>query len=127
MIEKKFLYSKKMVSYNGNIERKTHNSNPPSDITDDNIDGRIDKFADVINTSRTYRIPLRYLCNLGKINFTVKIDFKIRCNLETDMKKLLETKKSNSDRRARRANKFHKSHLYPVQTISFDKKFQAVS
>ena len=92
MIEKNFLYSKKMVSYNGNIDRRTHNSNTPADITDYNIDDRIDKFSDVISTNM-YRIPLRYFCNLGNISFLVKIDFEIRCNLEMDMKKLFETPK----------------------------------
>ena len=126
MIEKNFLYSKKTVSYNGNIDRRTHINKDPRDITDDNIDDRIDKFADVINTSRMYRTPLRYFCDLGKNNFLVKIDFKIRCNLDADMKKLFETKTSNNNRRERCANNFHKSSIYPVRTSSFNKKFQAL-
>ena len=40
-----------------------------------------------------YRIPLKYFCDLGKINFPTKIDLKIKCTLETEMKKLFETKK----------------------------------
>ena len=82
VIEKNFLHSKKTASYNGNINRRTHNGNTLRDIIDDNIDDRIDKFTNVINTSRMYRIPLRYFCDLGKINFPVKINFEIRCNLE---------------------------------------------
>lgn len=87
------MYRKNKVSYNRNIDRWTYDSNTPRDITDDNIDDRIEKFANVINTSRTNRIPLRYFCDLGKINFPVKTDFKITCNLETDMKKLFESNK----------------------------------
>ena len=86
-IEKNFLYSKKMVSYNRNTDRRPHNTDTPRDITDENIDDRIDKFAYVINIERTYRIPWRSFCDLGKISSLVKIDFKIRCSLETDMKK----------------------------------------
>ena len=82
VIEKNFLHSKKTASYKGNINRRTHNGNTLRDIIDDNIDDRIDKFTNVINTSRMYRIPLRYFCDLGKINFLVKINFEIRCNLE---------------------------------------------
>ena len=85
--------SKKKVSYKRNIYRRTHNSNTPVDITDDNIDDRIHKFADVINTEKIYQIPSRYFCDIGKINFPVKIDFKIKCNLATEMKKLFESKK----------------------------------
>ena len=31
--------------------------------------------------------------DLGKINFLLKIDFRIKCHLETDVKKLFESKK----------------------------------
>ena len=68
-------------------------SNTPREINDDSIDDRIDKFVGIINTNRMYRIPLRYFCGLGKINLRVKIDCKMRRNLETDMKKLFEIKK----------------------------------
>ena len=40
-----------------------------------------------------YRIPLKYFCGLGKINFPTKFDLKIKCTLETEMKKLFESKK----------------------------------
>ena len=36
-----------------------------------------------------YRIPLRYLHDLGKINSPVKIDLKIHSALETEMIKLI--------------------------------------
>ena len=119
------MQSKKTGSYNRNIDRWTHDSNNPRDITDDNIDDRIDKFSNVINTSRTYKIPLRYFCDLGKISFPVRINFKIRCNLEIDIKNLFEiNKKNNSHRRVRRVNNFPKSCIYSVQTISLAKNFK---
>ena len=40
-----------------------------------------------------YRIPLKYLCDLGKINFPTKIDLKIRCTMQTNMTQLFESKK----------------------------------
>ena len=62
--------------------------------TDDNLDDRVAKFATQIKGKYFYRIPLRYICNIGKINFPTKIDMKIRFTLETDTKKLFESKKS---------------------------------
>ena len=41
-----------------------------------------------------YRIPLKYICGLGKINFPTKIDMKICLKLERDMKKLFESDKN---------------------------------
>ena len=35
---------------------------------------------------------LRYFTDLGKINFPLKIDFRIKFHLETDMKRLSELK-----------------------------------
>ena len=92
-IQKHFLCSKKSVVYPDNVDRRVHNSNDPNDITDDNIDDRIAKFANQLSSKFVYRIPIRYFCDLGKINFPVKIDMKIRCTLETEMKNLFESKK----------------------------------
>ena len=38
-----------------------------------------------------YRIPLRYFTDLGKIKFPLKIDFRKKCRLETEIKILLES------------------------------------
>ena len=40
-----------------------------------------------------YRILLRSFTDLVKINFPLKVDFRIKCHLETDMKKQFESKK----------------------------------
>ena len=42
-----------------------------------------------------YRIPLKYIYDIGKLNFPTKIDMKIRLTLETDMKKLFESDKDD--------------------------------
>ena len=40
-----------------------------------------------------FRMPLRYFTDLGKINFPCKTDYKLKCHLETEMKKLSESRK----------------------------------
>ena len=93
-LEKTMLYSKHSVYYNKTtINRRTHNSNTANDKTDLNIDNRITKFQDQLKNEYVYRIPLRYFTDLCKINFPLKIDFRIKCHLETEMKKLFKSKK----------------------------------
>ena len=49
IIEDFLLYNKKRVSCTCNIDRRLNNSNIPADITNNNIDDRIPKFAGVTN------------------------------------------------------------------------------
>ena len=56
------------------------------------IDQRIAKFQDLLKNERVYRVPLRYFCDIGKINFTAKIDYRIKLFLETNMNKLFKSK-----------------------------------
>ena len=93
MIEKDLFYSKKPVIIPGNEDRRSHNNDNEAFRTDDNLEDREDKFAAQIDSKYVYRIPLKYLCDLGKINFLTKINLKIRCMLQTDMKQLFESKK----------------------------------
>ena len=89
------LYSKKPIYFNRTtLERRTHSSNTANDITDLNINERIRKFQDQLKNEFVYRISLRYFTDLGKINFSLKIDFGIKCHLKADMKKLFESKKT---------------------------------
>ena len=108
-LEKKMLYSKKGVSYNSTaIDRWIHNGTgfmttglttaqintlKANFAKDLNIDDRISTFQNQLKNEYVYRIPLRCLTDLGKINFPVKIDFRIKCHLETEMKRLFESKK----------------------------------
>lgn len=62
----------KKVTYNGNIHRRLNNSNTTAYITNNYIDDRIAKVATVIKNEKVYKICLRYLCNLGKINLSCK-------------------------------------------------------
>ena len=58
-----------------------------------NIDKRIANFKNLLKNEHVYRIPLRYFCDIGKINFLAKIDYKIKLFLETHINKLFESKK----------------------------------
>ena len=64
-----------------------------NDVTDLSINERITKFQNQLKNEFVYRIPLRYLTDLGKINFPLKIDVRIKCHLETEMKELFKSKK----------------------------------
>ena len=93
-IEKTMLYSKKPIYFNRiTLERRTHNSNTANDIADLNTNERMTKFQDQLKNEFVYRIPLCHFTYLGKINFPLKIDLRIKCHLEINMKKLFESKK----------------------------------
>ena len=109
IIEKTFLYSKTPVYYTDvNIDRRTHNGDglataglTAAQITtlkkifakDLNINDRITKFQNITKNEHVYRIPMRYFTDLGKINFPTKINYRIKLYLETEMKKLFESRK----------------------------------
>ena len=57
-----------------------------------NIDDIITKFQNQLKNEYAYRIPLCYFTDLGKIYFAL-INFVIKRHLETEMKKLFESKK----------------------------------
>ena len=93
-IEKTMFHSKQSIYFNKiSLEQTTRNSNTANDIADLNINKRITKFQNQLKNEFVYRIPLHYFSDIGKINFPLKIDFRIKCQFETDMKKLFEAKK----------------------------------
>ena len=47
----------------------------------------------MLSDQDVHRIPLKYLTDIGKINFPVKIDFRLKIPLETDMKIFFESRK----------------------------------
>ena len=92
--EKTVLYGKQPAYFNKTmLGQRLHNSNIANDITDLNINERITKFQNQLKNEFVYKVPLRYFTDIGKINFCLKIDFRIKFHLETDMKKLFELKK----------------------------------
>ena len=58
-----------------------------------NINERIRKFKEQLKNEHVYRIPLRCFTDLGKINFPTKIDYRFKLYLETEMKRLFESRK----------------------------------
>ena len=105
MIQNYLLYSKKPVIIAGDNDRRIHNKDNKMLRTDENLEDREDKFGAQIDSKYVYRVPLKHFCDLGKLNFPTKIDLKIRCTLQTEMKKLFEPKKKGSGNwRARRTN-----------------------
>lgn len=87
MIQKDLLFSKMAVIYSVNSDRRSHSNDDATKRANDNMKDREDKFPVQIDSKYVYRTPLKYFCDLGKINFPTKIDLKIHCTLETEMKK----------------------------------------
>ena len=65
-MEKTLLYSKKLVQYTRDFDRHLNNNAKANNRTSENIKKRLQKFTNTIRTNETYRIPLKYLCNIGK-------------------------------------------------------------
>ena len=99
--QKNLLYSKKPVIIKGNAagtinDRRNHiaaaarNSN-----TDDNIEDRIAKFNEdnTLSGKKVYRIPLKYLVDIGLVNLPTEFNVKLTFNLEKTLGKLFETRK----------------------------------
>ena len=95
------MYSKKTVIIKGNAantiaDRRNHiaaaarNSN-----ADDNLEDRIAKFNqdDTLYDQRVYRIPLKYLVDIGLVNLPTELNIKLTFNLEKSAGKLFETRK----------------------------------
>ena len=95
VIENDLLYSKKKVKLpDGEDRRKRHTAagGDAGERTDDNIDERIQKFATQLQNTYYYRIPLKFICDLGLVNTPVKFNTKWRLTFESDMSRLFESK-----------------------------------
>ena len=120
------LFSKQSINFNKtSFERRTDNRNTANDITDLNINERITKFQNQLKNEFVYRISLRYFSDIGKINFLLKIDFRIKCHIETDMKKLFELKKRVTTIGGPDAKSiFTKALFIQYEQFSLDKNFR---
>ena len=100
IFQHELLYNKKKVICKGNAantyaDRRNHvaaaarNSN-----TDNNIDDRTAKFneGNALSELKVYRIPLKYLVNLGLVNMPTDFNAKIVFHLEQTLSKLFESK-----------------------------------
>ena len=103
VIENNLLYSKEEVVIQYNLDRSFHGMVKEASNrvihnvikSDGNFRDREEKFRNQLKDRYVYRIPLKYICDIGKINFPTKIEMKIRLTLETDMKKLFESDKNH--------------------------------
>ena len=94
------LYSKKKVIIKGNAansfnDRRNHIAAAARNShTDDNIEDRIAKFNDdnALSATKVYRIPLRYLVDVGLVNFPTAFNTKFTFNLEQNRNKLFESR-----------------------------------
>ena len=77
----------------GGNYRRIHNNDNEVYRTDNNLEDRQDKFVAQIDIKYVYSVPLKYFCDLGKIDFSTKINLKVRCTLQAEMKKLFESKR----------------------------------
>ena len=94
------LYSKKKVKIQPNIEdRQAHRTNAGGNDdhrTDDNLDDRIEKFSDQLQTLKLYRISLKFIYNIGLLNQHIKFKMQWRLTFETNMQRLFESKKNQA-------------------------------
>ena len=100
LIENDLLYSKKKVKLpDGEDRRKKFiaANGDADERTDDNLDQRIEKFQNQLKNVFVYRIPLKYICELGFVNQPVKFDTKWRIIFEGDMSRLFESKANLAD------------------------------
>ena len=107
MIENDLLYSKKKVKIHARAgDRRNKHTDavaavgnvaalpalPQASRTDVNLDQRIEKFGNQIGDDYIYRIPLKYISELGFVNQPVKFDTKWKIFFESEMSRLFETK-----------------------------------
>ena len=90
------MYSQDPVVLTAGLDRRLHygTGNRTSVGTDTNFRDKEAKFRKQLQNKYVYRVPLEYICDLGKISFPTKINIKICLTLETNMNKLFESDKN---------------------------------
>ena len=92
-IQNDVLYSKKKVVIPGNnANRRVHYTNAANaaNRTDENLTDSIAKFQNQLKSEYVYRIPLKFLSDLGLVNQCFKFNTKYILTLDTEIQKLLE-------------------------------------
>ena len=95
VIENDSLYSKKKVVLSDDKDRRdkqTAAGEDADDRMDENLNQRIAKFQNQLKNTYWYRIPLKYLVDIGLVNTPIKFNLKWRLTFETNMQKLFESK-----------------------------------
>ena len=95
VIENDLLYSRKKVKLpTGKDRRDEHTAagEDADDRTDENLNQRITKFQNQLKNTYWYRIPLKFLCDIGFVSTPIKFNTKWRLTFETNMQRLFESK-----------------------------------
>ena len=100
LFKKNYYIAKKRVIIKGNTantlnDRRNHIATAANNSEkDENIDDRIAKFNanNALQNVKTYKIPLRYLVDLGLVNLPTSFDTKLIFNLEQKLSKRFESK-----------------------------------
>ena len=90
---KTMLDSNKPVYLDGDNTRRPNNDAVDASRSDPNLTFRIANLKSHLFEKWVYKIPLLYLCDLGKVNFAITPNTKIVLTLERNMNKLFESNK----------------------------------
>ena len=90
---KTMLYCNKPVYLTGDNTRRPNNDATDANRTDPNLTYRLKELKAHLFKPWVCKIPLLYLCDLGKVNFAISTDTKIVLTLERNMNKLFESNK----------------------------------
>ena len=88
---KTMFYSNKPVYYSGDNDRRVNNDTDLDDRSDPNLTYRAKNLKAHLAKKWVYKIPLLYFCDLGKVNFLVNTDTRIKITLERNMNKLFKS------------------------------------
>ena len=90
---KTMLYCNKPVYLYGDDTSRPNNDAVDANKPDPNLAYRIANLKSHLFRKWVYKIPLLYLCDLGKVNFAITTNTKIVLTLERNMNKLFESNK----------------------------------
>ena len=85
------LLSRKKVVLTGDGDRRVNNDKSVNNRSNRNLTERVTKCQEIIKTENIYKIPLKFLSDLGLINFPFKFNTKFIFTLETNMNRLFES------------------------------------
>ena len=88
---KTMFYTNKSVYLTSGNDRRPNNDNTTANRTNPNLTFRMKELANTLKAQTIYRIPLLYFCDLGKVNFSINTDTRIKITLERNMNKLFES------------------------------------
>lgn len=63
-----------------NNRRQNNNTTTFANRTDNNLLERITKFQELLNSNNTYKIPLRFVRDIGLVKKLIEVNSKIICN-----------------------------------------------